>query len=355
MRDRTTRRGLSAGARVRAAVLAVFGVLVAACGDNGAAHDQNSLDPRGEAARKINDLFTPFVVIAIVIGVLVVAAVLYIGVRFRAREGHPDNPKQTHGHSGLEIAWTIAPAVILVFMAVPTVRLIFDLAKKPTGDVVEVTVNAKQWWWEYEYSGEGIITANEMHIPVGKPVYLTLKSDNVIHSFWVPNLAGKKDVVPGRVHHLTIEADESGEFLGQCAEYCGLSHANMRLRVIAEPEEKYQAWVASMKLPLQGAALDFATDPTGPIARYGCTGCHSLDGVPNATARIGPNLTHIASRSTFAGGTYALNEANLRKWIHDAPGRKPMQPDKNVGMPSFKNSMPDADLDALVAYLLERE
>ena len=351
MRDRTTGRGLMSVAGVATG----FALLVAACGDNGAEHDQNTLDPRGEAARKIDDLFVPFAVIAIVIGVLVVVGVIYAAIRFRAREGHPDNPKQTHGHSGLEIAWTIAPAVILVFMAVPTVRLVFDLAEKPKGDIVEVTVTAKQWWWEYEYSGDGFTTANEMHIPIGKPVYLTLKSDDVIHSFWVPNLAGKKDVVPGRTHHLTIEADESGEFLGQCAEYCGLSHANMRLRVIAEPQSDYDAWVANMKLPLQGDALTFATDASGPIARYGCTACHALDGVPNATARVGPNLTHLASRSTFAGGTFDLNEENLRQWIRDAPGRKPMQPDKNVGMPSFKDSMTDADLDALVSYLLERQ
>ena len=351
MTDRTRVRGF----RSVAVMAGVFGLLVAACGDNGAEHDQNTLDPRGDAAEKINDLFTPFAVIAIVVGALVIGGVIYAAIRFRAREGHPDNPKQVHGHTGLEVAWTIAPALILVFMAVPTVRLIFDLAAKPEGDIVEITVTGKQWWWEYEYSGDGFVTANEMHIPVGRPVYLTLESDDVIHSFWVPNLAGKKDVVPGRTHHLTIEADEAGEFLGQCAEYCGLSHANMRLRVIAEPEAEYQAWVESMKLPLQGEALTFASDPAGPIARYGCTACHSLDGVPNANARIGPNLTHLASRSTFAGGTFELDKANLREWIRDAPGQKPMEPDKNVGMPSFKDSMTDEDLDALVSYLLERE
>lgn len=345
------------GARGRLGVVTVVAasaVLLAACGDNGAKYDQNALDPKGDSARKILDLFTPFMIVAFVIGAGVLVALLYAAIRFRAKPGELGNPKQVHGHTGLEIGWTIAPALILVTMAVPTVALVFNLDEKPAGaDVVDITVTGKQWWWEYDYTGDGFRTANEMHIPVDTPVYLTLKSDNVIHSFWVPNLAGKKDVVPGRTHHLTIEADDPGLYLGQCAEYCGLSHANMRLRVIAEPRDEYETWVAHMKQPLSGAAAEFVRDPNGPIARYGCVGCHSFDGVEGAAARVGPNLTHLASRSTFAGATFELDEQNLRSWIRDAPGMKPNEWKKNVGMPQFPQ-MTDADLDVLVKYLLER-
>lgn len=344
------------GARGRLGVVAVvaFGAVLAGCGDNGAEYDQNALDPKGEDARRILDLFNPFLIVAFVIGAGVLVALFYAALRFRAKPGDPGNPKQVHGHTGLEIGWTIAPALILVVMAVPTVALVFDLDRKPEGEIVEITVTGKQWWWEYEYSGEGFITANEMHIPVDTPVYLSLESDNVIHSFWVPNLAGKKDVVPGRTHNLTISADEPGTYLGQCAEYCGLSHANMRLRVIAEPREEYDAWVARMQEPLTGSAAEFVSDPEGPIARYGCVACHAFDGVEGAAGRVGPNLTHLASRETFAGGTFELNEENLRRWIRDAPGMKPNEWEKNVGMPPFPD-MTDSDLDALVQYLLERE
>lgn len=347
MRNRGVRRGAFAAAP--AALLSV--VFLAGCG--GADYDQDSLDPKGPAADKIFGLFTPFAYIATAIGILVIAATVYAAWRFRARPGHDDNPKQVHGNTTLEVAWTIAPALILVVMAVPTVATIFDLDEKPD-DALEITVLGKQWWWEYEYTGEGFVTANELHIPVDRPVALTLRSDNVIHSFWVPNLAGKRDVEPGRDTHLTIEADEPGVYLGQCAEYCGLSHANMRLRVIAESQSDYEAWVAAMKQPVAGAAARFVTDSASPLQRYGCLNCHAFDGVETASARIGPNLTHVASRSTIAGATLDLTEENLRRWIRDAPALKPNEAGKGVGMPSFRESMTDEDLDALVAYLLER-
>ena len=220
----------------RAGLLVGSAVVLASCGtDNG----QNSLDPKGPAAEKIDNLFIPILILAIVIGIAVVVATVVFALKFRHREGQPDNPKQIHGSTPLEIGWTIVPALILAVVAVPTVATIFDLAKEPKGpEVLQVTVSGKQWWWEFELPKQAmvdqkIVTSTELHIPVNTKVFLKQKSDNVIHSFWVPELAGKKDVMPGRTNTNTIEASEEGTFLGACAEYCGLAHADMRFRVIA--------------------------------------------------------------------------------------------------------------------------
>jgi cytochrome c oxidase subunit 2 len=345
MLDRTRRPTRWAGL----AALAPLVLLLAACGDD-AEKQQSSLDPKGPAAQEIMNLFTPFFWVAVVIGLLVLGAVIYIALRFRARPGHDDNPKQLHGSTPLEVGWTIVPALILAVMAVPTVATIFNLAEKPTDpETVRIALTGKQWWWQYEYVDAGFVTANEMHIPVDTPVELAITSDNVIHSFWVPNLAGKRDLRPGHVEELTIEASEVGVYWGQCAEYCGLSHANMRLRVIAHTRDDYETWLESQQQPLAASALAFVDDEQGPIARYGCTNCHVFE--PDATG-IGPNLTHVGDRETFAGAIYELDEENLNNWVHDAPSMKPMSPNDGVGMPSFASTMTDEDADALVRFLL---
>jgi len=312
--------------------------------------NQDALDPKGPAATTILNLFTPFFWIAVVIGVLVLAGLLVAVFRFRARPGEEERPKQTHGNAPLEVGWTILPALILLPMAVFTVSTIFELAERPD-DALQVNVVGKQWFWEYEYADAGFFTANELHIPVGRPVTLRMTSDNVIHSFWVPNLAGKKDLVPGRFSSVTIEADEAGTFLGQCAEYCGLSHANMRLRVIAQPAAEFDDWAASQTADLSAERAEFVNDPDGPIQKYGCTGCHAWRGVENAAARIGPDLTHFASRSTFAGAIFENSDENLRPWVRNAPAQKPNEWKKGVGMPSFAAQMTDEELDQIVEFL----
>lgn len=371
-----THRRKSRGRSLAVAGMAAAAVLLTACSDSGsdnrtqdsvpAGVDQSTLQARGPDAQSINDLFVPFFWIAVVIGVIVVGATVYAAIRFRAK-GDDDRPVQVHGHTGLEIGWTVVPAVILAVMAVPTVATIFELAERPEGEVVEITVTGKQWWWQYEYENEGLVTANEMHIPAGEPVVLNITATDVIHSFWVPNLAGKKDAVPGRSHFLKIEADEPGEFLGQCAEYCGLSHANMRLRVIAHERSEYDAWVAGQLAPLspdEVAFVEAGAEEGGIIQKYGCTACHSFDPTGEG-AQVGPNLSHLASRQTFAGAIFDLTEDNLREWLPNAPVMKPMQtsdpqgdapatPGIVPGMPAFPE-MTDAEVDELVTFLLGLE
>ncbi|MGO9876038.1 MAG: cytochrome c oxidase subunit II [Acidimicrobiia bacterium] len=343
------RRGALTGVGAATAI-----VLLASCGATGPDNGQNALHPSGPAGHTIMNLFTPFFWIAVVIGVAVLAMTVYVALRFRAKPGDDREPVQVHGNTVLEISWTIVPAVLLAIMAVPTVATIFSLAKIPTGpNVVHVHVDARQWFWQYDYTDKGtdFYTANELHIPVGQPVVLTLTSSNVIHSFWVPELAGKKDVVPGHPNTLTIEADKVGTYLGQCAQYCGISHANMRLRVIAQTKADYDTWVAQQQTQLSAAKV---TQFTQQISnRWGCLSCHSVTNLAsNIGATIGPNLTHVGDREAFAGDIYPMTLTNLTKWVYDAPGRKP-HGDLVGWMPDFSSrGMTMAQAQQIAKFLL---
>jgi len=350
---RTARRGAKSPLILGLALTSALAVAGCSSNDNG----QNSLKPAGRNAQLIDDLFIPVLIVASVIGVLVVAATVVFAIKFRHREGKDDNPKQIHGSTPLEIGWTIVPALILAVVAVPTIATIFKIAEEPKGEVLEATVAGKQWWWEAEYkkqdkvSGtnidQSIVTANEIHMIAGVPLKIDLKSDNVIHSFWIPELGGKQDVIPGRKQHITFYADKPGTFLGVCTEYCGLSHANMKMRVIVQTKEDFNAWMAGQQ---QGPAQPW----TGEVeeltgATFACTNCHLFN--DSSKAASAPNLTHLASRSTFAGGVFELNRKNLVDWILNAPGMVPMQakdcrlppPATCVGMPSYTKDTPKGD------------
>ena len=231
--------------------------------------------------------------------------------------------------------------------------------------MLPVEVYGHMWWWEYRYPTLGISTANELHIPTGAPIRLSLHTiepglpaakgedfaTGVIHSFWVPKLAGKQDVVPGPGQ----QADHPGHAspaltTGQCAEYCGLSHANMRLRVVSQTPADFDAWVAQQKKPV--------VKPTGGDAAAGyalftgkgtCVGCHTMQGVEGAVARVGPNLTHLQGRTTFAGATFDLNADNLKRWLRDPSAMKPMRPEQGTGMPNLHLS--ETEINQLVAFL----
>jgi cytochrome c oxidase subunit II len=341
--------------RVLAAVAVAVALLGTACADNA---PQDTLEPAGPAARTIDNLQNPMFLAAGIVFLIVEGLIVFIVIRFRQRKGHEDDvPVQLHGNTKLEIGWTIVPALLLGVFAVATVATIFDLNQKPK-DAVEVSVFGQQWWWEYRYPEQDgvdstIITANELVIPVGRPVYLSMTSRDVIHSFWIPKLNGKRDVVPGRTHHLTIEADKPGRYSGQCTEFCGLSHANMRAIAVALSPSDFQEW-------LQDQQRD-ARPPRGEEAQTGldtfrqfCTSCHQINGVqevPKAAQVSGaaPNLTHLFSRQVFAGAIFPLNRPQLEAWLRNPPGRKPMAPDEDRGMPDL--GLTEEQIDQLLAYL----
>src|SRR3954452_17903479 len=280
----------SRGRRLVLAAAAAVVVVLAGCSEvqnNG----QNSLRPKGPQAQKIDDLFIPILVLAILVGIAIMVATVVLALKFRYRAGKNENPKQIHGNTKLEIGWTIVPALLLAIVAVPTVATIFDLAENPGPEALQVTVEGKQWWWQFSYPDAKVVTADEMVIPTGRDVFVKLtacdpKSGptvtcNVIHSFWVPELSGKKDVVPGQTNTVTINADKPGTSLGQCAEYCGLSHANMRFRVIAKSPSDFQTWLSEQQQGPVNPLTDADGNAAGPTQEllvnsknFGCVNCH---------------------------------------------------------------------------------
>lgn len=309
---------------------------------------QSVFAPAGPVAQTQLNLLNLTLWIAIGIFVVVGSILLYTVIRFRARPGDPI-PKQIHGSTTLEVVWTVIPLLILTVIAVPTVRDAFDLATPPTDDVLEVRVIGHQWWWSFEYPDLGIVTANELRIPVGKAVHLTMESKDVIHSFWVPRLAGKMDVIPNRLNSMWFTADEAGIYYGQCAEFCGTSHANMRFRVIALPAEEFDQWVQGRH------AVDVFTPMDDMVARGQaifestgtCFACHNVDGTA-ASGTVGPDLTDFGSRTTLAAGMLANTPENLAAWLRDPQGVKP-----GALMPKLPLS--DGDIEALTAFLYSLE
>jgi len=337
------------------AVLAAAAFTLSACARN---LPQNTLAPEGPQAEKIDRLFEPVFWIAVGVFVLVEGALVYLLARYRHRPGRAI-PAQVHGNKRLEVTWTVIPAVLLAVIAVPTIATIFDLARVPTG-ALQITVTGHQWWWEARYPsqpGKGVasevVTANEIHIPTGIPVYVTLESNDVIHSFWIPRLAGKQDLEPGRITHLTVEAPNPGTYFGQCAEYCGISHANMRLRMIAQSPADFQAWAQQQAQP----AAQPPPDVLAIMDHAGCAGCHTIAGVKGANnipylGIVGPNLTHFADRTTFAGATEDRTDENLAAWLRDPQEVKPGN-DMTIGpngQPG-RSILTEDEINALVQYL----
>jgi cytochrome c oxidase subunit 2 len=299
-------------------------------------------NPNSPQAQVIADLFARNLIIAGIIFALVFGLTIYITIRYRSRPGAGE-PAQVFGHTRLEIAWTLAPAVLLVVVfgfTIGTMRA----ADPPIGDrQPDLVITGYQWWWQVEYPASGVVTANEIHIPVGQRLLVRIEGGDVIHDFWVPQLGPKRDMVPGHSNHLWIEADTSGIYLGACAEYCGNQHAWMRLRVIAQPQAEFDAWQQQQR---QAAAA-----PGGGDAAQGalifqqrtCVNCHAIAGTP-AAARAGPDLSHLASRQTLGAGVLDNTPENLMKWLTDPQAVKP-----GNHMPSLR--MAEAELRALVAYL----
>ena len=320
----------------------LLGALSGACAANA---PQDTLEPVGPIAKQLDGLFNPVVAVAAVFFFLVQGLVLFAAIKFR-RRSEDEAPKQVHGNVKLEITWTAIPALILAIVGVATVVTIWDINKiDKSAEVLQVTVTGHQWWWEYEYPDLDVVTANELHIPTGTRVELKLESDDVIHSFWPPKLAGKVDVIPGHENHMSIEADAPGEFEGQCTEFCGLSHSRMRLRVIAQTPEDFQAWTEDQKREqpaAQGGTGEIA-EGAALFQSRGCGGCHTVGGYTEG--EIGPNLTHLFDRETFAGSIFELNSINLRRWLRDPQNEKP---GNKMVLPVPLN---EDEITKLIAYL----
>lgn len=399
--------------RLRLLLLAAAVALItAACADE---HPLDTLTEAGPDAQEINDLFFPVVGVAIVVFFLVQGAVIYLAVRYRVRRraaanlvdpdgddlyGDEEYPEQVHGNLRLELAWTIVPTILLTVISVFTLTTLVSLNRVSAAeDDLRVTVVGQQWWWEFQYHLDGdtstppdIVTANEMVIPAGQQVPLEITARDVIHSFWVPRLNGKRDAVPGRTHPWVIEADEPGRYMGQCTEFCGLSHAYMRMYTVALAADEWEQWV-------EGQLAEVAPLEEGEAGYEGqelfltnCANCHVINGVTDVNldgavdgtkdydggnaitsalvSGAAPNLTHLASRTTFAGSIFdlyegraervpylevaergRLNRGELEAWIRDAPERKANDPDGARGMTAFPG-LSDGDIDALVEYLM---
>jgi len=290
-------------------------------------------------------------VLVITIGIFVVVGGLlaYGVVAFRRRpDDDGSEPPQVYGSDQIELAWTVIPIVIVVVLCLVTARTVYDVqaAVKPPG-AVDVTVVGHQWWWEIRYPELGIVTANELHVPVSDPAdptptYLALESADVVHSFWVPRLAGKTDLIPNRRNHMWIEPREPGLFRGQCAEYCGTQHAHMLLRVYVHPRTEFDRWVAAQRQP---AVRDPGAAPGRRLFETtACVNCHTVQGT-GAVGRFGPDLTHLMSRETLAAGAAPLTRDSLRAWIADPDHVKP-----GSRMPAMQLDAPE--LEQLVSYLV---
>jgi cytochrome c oxidase subunit II len=305
--------------------------------------------PVSTPALAIRDLSYFVLGICAVIFFVVGGLLTYCVIRFRRRLGDESRePPQVYGSNQIELAWTVVPILIVVILFLATARYIFGIeGLQATPTALNVTVVGHQWWWEIRYPDLGIITANELHVPVSEPatptpIFLTLQSADVIHSFWVPQLAGKMDVIPNKTNRVWIDPHTPGLYVGQCAEFCGLQHAGMLLRVVVHPKDEFARWVATQQAP----AID---DPGVRGGRelfqsVACINCHTVRGTP-ANGIFGPDLTHLMSRATLVAGVAKNTPENLRAWIADPDALKP-----GALMPAMKLS--PGELDQLIAYLL---
>ena len=305
----------------------------------------SALDPKGPNGAAIATLFGVVLAIAVVVFVIVEGLLLLSAWRFRQRPNDTTEPRQIHGNTRFEIAWTIAPAIIVVVLFVLALQTQQTLDARPAapGDQLTVKVIGHQWWWEYQYPDLNITTGTDLVIPVGKVINLDISSVDVIHSFWIPQLNGKTDAFPNRVNHSWIQADAAGLFYGQCAELCGPSHANMRAVVIAKDQADFDAWVKNQQTKATPATGDAQKGEQLFLAGP-CIGCHTINGTA-AAGKVGPNLTHVASRTSIAGGMFTNTDGNFKRWLKNPPGVKP-----GSIMPNLNLS--DADIDALTAYLM---
>jgi cytochrome c oxidase subunit 2 len=375
---------------------------LAACRES---YPNTTFVPHSEYGRAIDFLWDRLLLLGTIVFILIEGALIYIMIRYR-RRGSDERPPQTHGNVIIEVIWTLIPAFILLFIAIPTVRTVFTTQAKVAAGALEIDVIGHQWWWEFKYPEYGITTANEIYLPVGRTVNFKLNSNDVIHSFWIPQLGGKRDVVTNRTNYIWLTPDSTMQpsvWNGFCAEYCGASHAKMRFRVFTVKPDQFASWVAHQRGPAvfgakasTGAAgtadtvrapvpntvslastgtlppgyiypreqlpdyarphtpipsdVTFTKGLTGNAVRgqqvyssAACIGCHTIAGNPMSVGNIGPNLTHFGSRSTIGAGSFPNSPAYLALWIKNARAMKP-----DILMPTLGKNEYDPQLKTRV-------
>jgi cytochrome c oxidase subunit II len=400
-----------------AALTVGLAVLLTACGQN---HPESVFHQRTDFNRDVDFLFKLLIYAGTAVFIFVEGILVLTLVKYRKRPNQPE-PEHVHGNTTLEIAWTVIPLLILIVIAIPTVRTIFKTQAVARSDALQVEVIGHQWWWEFrypQYTAPGamgrvdtVVTANELYLPLGKTVNFTLHSKDVIHSFWIPALGGKRDVVTNHTNYLWFTPDSAtaNAWNGACAEYCGTSHANMRFRAFTVAQADFDSWIANQQKQAVGAARADTTAPVpvaAPVTQAGfvsfprekmppntipqtplpvglkfddnalaggnaangeklvstgmCIACHTIRGVPGMVAQVGPNLTHVGSRTTIAAGLFPNDPQHLARWVKNAPAMKPgiIMPALGVGeydpvtlKGPVKTGFTDQQIADIVAYL----
>lgn len=424
-----------------AALTVGFALLLAACGQN---HPDSIFHQRTDFNRDVDFLFKILIYAGTAVFIFVEAILVLTLIRYRRRPGQPA-PQHVHGNTTLEITWTVIPFLILIVIAIPTVRAIFKTQAQARADALQVEVIGHQWWWEFRYPQYGIVTANELYLPLGRTVNFALKTQDVIHSFWVPALAGKRDLVSNHTNYLwfTPDSTTANAWNGACVEYCGTSHANMRFKTFTVSAADFESWAKHQQEPAAGtpapattpgaapgttpqaatspatsaatapaqasapgAPANAQTAPVMQVAQAGfvafsreqvpdyavpktplpanlafddnslskgdpangaklivgagaCLGCHAIKGNPMMVGQIGPNLTHIATRTTIAAGLYPNDPRHLARWIKNAPVMKPGVAMLTLGAGEFDPvrkmkptpGLTDQQIADIVAYL----
>lgn len=314
--------------------------------------NQSTFDPKGPVALEQLNLFMLSFWLITFIFVAVGSVLLYAVIRFRWKPGMEELPVQTHGHPLVEVSLIVASVLLLVLLAIPTIRVSvfsYNVPEAQEEDVIEVTAIAYQWWWRFEYPNAGAVTANELVIPVGRPIRVQLRSGDVVHSFWVPKLAGKRDMIPNRSNNLWFQADEAGEYYGQCAEFCGTSHANMLFRVIALEESEYEEWLKMKDRPSPAPEPDqkYALQGSNLFKTKGCVQCHTIKG-GGGSGILGPDLSHFGTRTTVAAGLLDNTPENVASWIRNPEFIKPGNLMTDGVM---QQNLKEEEIESLTAYL----
>jgi cytochrome c oxidase subunit 2 len=303
--------------------------------------------PVSTPANAIADLSILVLAVTASIFSVVCGLLIYALVKFRRQRDDACEPPQVYGSNQVELAWTVVPLLIVVVLFLASARVITRIqgADRPYG-AIEVVAIGHQFWWEYRYPASNVVTANELHVPVSEPAhptptFITLLSADTDHSFWIPRLAGKTDLIPNRINSTWIEPTETGLYLGQCAQYCGTQHAKMLLRVYVDSRAAFDEWIAEQSRPPQ--MNESVASGRRIFQTTSCVNCHAIAGT-GANGRFGPDLTHLMSRDTIASGAAVNTAENLRRWIQNPDAIKP-----GSRMPAM--NLNDRDLDAVTAYL----